>query len=309
MRGALEGRNGGSSCYPLAMHRISPWFGLTEVPPDRRQLVVLGCPFGGAASGRLGAGGGPAAVRRWSRSAEAITEDGRAVEGLQVVDVGDVADGDGPPRERICARAESALREHPGAFLVALGGDHAVTPPLVEAVIDRHPDLALLLLDAHPDCFPEYEGDPDSHACAVARAWDRAGVDPGRTALVGVRSFAGVELTEMARAGAVVTARDWAREGTAAVAETLAPILGDGPVYVSLDIDVLDPAHAPGTGYPVVGGPAPRALLGLLEEIWRRHRVVALDLVEVAPELDPSEITAAAAAHVLLQVSGLVARA
>lgn len=278
------------------MRQIASWFDLTSVA-EGRPVVVLGLPWEGAVSGRAGASGGPAAVRRWSRTEQAVDEHGRPVAGLRVIDLGDVAGGP----EAIEAAAHEALAERPDARLLAIGGDHSVTPPLVRAVRARHRRLGLVVLDAHPDLFAAYEGDPGSHACAVARAWD-AGVAPAATALVGLRSCALDELPALARAGTAVAAAEWLRDGPDAVARRVAGALGDRPVYLSLDIDVLDPAAAPGTGYPVAGGPSSRALLDLLARLMSGLDVVAVDLVEVAPALDPTEITAATAAHVLLQV-------
>ena len=100
----------------------------------------------------------------------------------------------------------------------------------------------------------------------------------------------------------MITAVDWSEAGSEETARQIAEVVGARPLYVSLDIDVLDPAAAPGTGYPVAGGPDCRAVLDLLSSLWNRARVVGVDLVEVAPALDPSDSTPAVAAHVLLQV-------
>ncbi|MGD8328337.1 MAG: arginase family protein [Acidobacteriota bacterium] len=289
------------------MRDIAPWFGLTQVTDADKTVVVLGCPFGASATFRAGAGEGPRAIRAWTRTAEAITEVGHPVAGLRVIDCGDVtADGDdGESRWRATEiRAGEVLAEYPGAFLLGLGGDHAVTPPLAAAARRAHGDLAFLLLDAHPDCFAVYDGDPLSHACVVPRLWDRAGFARRSTAIVGVRSYAFDELEIMDTAGLVVPARPWQAFDPGALAAEIRESTRGMPLYISVDIDVLDPSCAPGTGYPVAGGPGVRGLLALLAEIFERQPVVAMDLVEVAPALDPSGITAANAAHLLLQVLG-----
>ena len=309
---------------------------------ENREIVVLGCPFDGAVSGRAGAADGPAAIRGWAASAEAITEDGSMISGLRVIDVGDVVLPDTPaasetPRvsgtptdqaqssrssdpgasiesgqsasrwQAIEAAADAALRAHPQAFFLGLGGDHGVTPPLLASSARHHPGLGLLLLDAHADCFPDYEGDRASHACAVSRAWDHAGIVPRNTALVGLRSYAQIELASLRQAGWVVSAAEWSRQGVGTTADAIVDVLGGGPVYSSFDIDVLDPSAAPGTGYPVAAGPSSRDVLELLAALWPRLDIFGMDLVEVAPALDPSAITAATAAQVLLQVFGHVA--
>ncbi len=289
------------------MRDIGSWFGLTNKQGEQRTVLILGCPVDDAATGRSGASAGPAAIRRWAESAEAIDESGHPVTGLQVRDLGDITIED-PVWTVIAAAGRAALVEHPGAFLIGLGGDHSVTPPLVAAVAEHHPELAFLMLDAHADCFDSYDGDRDSHACVVRRVWDTVGVSADATCLAGLRSFAGTELESIERAGLVRTASSWSALGSRELARQIADRVGDRPLYVSLDIDVLDPAAAPGTGYPVAGGPDCRALLDVLASLWVSIDVVGLDLVEVAPALDPSDSTPAVAAHVLLQVLAHVAR-
>lgn len=294
------------------MRDIAPWFGLTQVTDADRTVAVLGCPFGSSDAFRAGADEGPRAIRAWARTAEAITEIGHPVTDLRVIDCGDVsAQGDdGESRWRaIEIRAGEVLAEYPGAFLLGLGGDHAVTPPLAAAARRAHGDLAFLLLDAHPDCFAVYGDDPLSHACVVPRLWDRAGFARRSTAIVGVRSYALDELDIMDTAGLVVPARTWQAFNPAALAAEIRESTRGTPLYISLDIDVLDPSCAPGTGYPVAGGPDTRGLLTLLAEIFDNQPVAAMDLVEVAPAADPSDITAANAAHLLLQVLGYLSLA
>jgi len=291
------------------MREIQPWFGLTGVADADKTVVVVGCPFDSSDTFRAGAAEGPAAIRDWARTAEAVTEVGHPVEGLKVVDCGDVdtADTSGEGRWRaIEEAAAAALAENPDAFLLGLGGDHAVTPPLAAAVRQARGDLGFVLLDAHPDCFASYDGDPLAHGCVVPRLWDRAGYRREMTCIAGVRSYADEELEVMDTAGLVIPARPWDVLGGAALAEEIGELTDGQPLYISVDIDVLDPAHAPGTGYPIAGGPDIRQLLELLRAIWQRQPVAALDLVEVAPPVDPSGITAAGAAHILLQVLGHV---
>lgn len=294
------------------MREIGPWFGLGGTPEPDRNVVVVGCPFGSADTFRGGAHEGPEAIRRWARTAEAITEVGHPVGRVRVIDCGDAAPGDAVGEARwqaIEAKASEALGEHPGAFLLGLGGDHAVTPPLATAARRQVDDLAFLLLDAHPDCFESYDGDPLSHACVVPRLWDRGGFEPATTCIAGVRSYAFDELEIMDTAGLVIPGAPLAALGSEALAAEIDHLTRGAPLYISLDIDVLDPACAPGTGYPVAGGPDVRQMLSLLGAIWRRQPVAAMDLVEVAPAVDPTGITAANAAHILLQVLGHVGSA
>ena len=294
------------------MRKIAPWFDLTGKDTADKTVVVLGCPFGSRDAFRSGAHEGPSAIREWARTAEAINEVGHPIDNLRVVDVGDVEFEDDFGEGRwgaIEAAADRALEDHPGAFLLGLGGDHAVTPPLAAAARKARGDLGFVLLDAHPDCFDSYNDDRLSHACVVPRLWDRGGYQRSKTCIAGVRSYAFDELPIMDTAGLVVPARPWSALGAEALATEIRELTGGMPLYVSLDIDLLDPSAAPGTGYPVAGGPDVRQVLSVLAEIFRRQPVAAMDLVEVAPSVDPSGITAANAAHILLQVLGHVALA
>jgi len=294
------------------MRDLAPWFGLTDNTDGDRSVAVVGCPFGSVDAFRAGAHEGPDAIREWARTAEAITEVGHPIENVKVVDYGDaVADDDsGEARWRaIEATVDEALAADPGAFLLGLGGDHAVTPPLAAAARRAKGDMAFLLLDAHPDCFATYDGDPLSHACVVPRVWDRGGFDRATTCIAGVRSYALEELDVMDTAGLVIPARPWATLGSEALAAEIRDLSASMPLYISLDIDLLDPSCAPGTGYPVAGGPDVREVLLLLAEIFQGQKVAAMDLVEVAPAVDPTGITAANAAHILLQVLGHISTA
>jgi agmatinase len=294
------------------MRDIAPWFGLTEQTDTDKAVIVVGCPFGSVDAFRSGADEGPAAIRTWARTSQAITEIGHPVLGLRVIDCGDAASDEtsGEARWRAIEElAGTALADHPGALLIGLGGDHAVTPPLAAAARAARGDLAFLLLDAHPDCFDSYDGDPLSHACVVPRLWDRGGFAREATCIVGLRSYAIEELETMDSAGLVVPARPWHALGAEALAAEIREATRGMPLYVSIDIDVLDPSCAPGTGYPVAGGPQVRELVSLLAAVFHRQEVAAVDLVEVAPTVDPTGITAANAAHILLQVLGFAAMA
>ncbi|MFQ5743692.1 MAG: arginase family protein [Acidobacteriota bacterium] len=302
------------------MREIPAWFGLSAADAADARAVVLGCPLEGQDAYRGGSSQGPAAIREWARTAQAVREDGSPIEGLRVVDFGDVevvagqgdatsAAASGEARWRaIEGPASRAWQSHPGAFLLGLGGDHGVTPPLAAAARAARGELAFLLLDAHPDAFDAYDGDRLSHACVLSRLSDRCGYAPEATCLVGVRSYALDELDPMRSLGLVVPAYRWAEWGSTKVADKILQATGGKALYLSLDIDVLDPAYAPGTGYPVAGGPSSRQLLDLLAAVWQRQPVVAMDLVEVAPAIDPSGATASTAAHLCLQVLGHVAR-
>lgn len=302
----------GQHHLPLSqMRHIDPWFGLSADQPPA-DVVVIGCPFEEPLSPRLGTSEGPEAIRRWSRTSEAVTETGVAFS-LRVHDRGDAlaATTDRATRwQAIEAAATEATGEHPGAFLLGLGGDHSVTPPLVAAMRQQHRDLGFVMIDAHPDAFLRYQDEEDTHASVLPLLWDRVGIEPSATALLAVRSFAPEEIGTMRRAGTVINAHEWHAIGTDAVVAGVGARLSGRPLYVSIDLDGLDPACAPGVSYPVAGGPGSRAVFELLRGLWDRFDVLAMDIVELAPRLDqPAETTTALAAHLCLQVFGHVADA
>jgi len=285
------------------MREIGAWFGLEGLADAPRQVAVLGCPFDGAATGRGGSADGPEAIRKWASTEEAIDEYGRLLSGVGVEDLGDVDAAGKPPLTAIHDAAIDAIADGT-TTLLGLGGHHAVTIALASAVAQRHGEMAFVMLDAHADCFADYGGDPESHACTVARLWNLGALRPEHTALVGLRSYATPELDQIAVSGLAVPGAEWLATGAAMVGHRVLEVVGGRPLYLSIDIDVLDPSAAPGTGYPVAGGPTSRQLLDLLAVIVPACNVVGVDLVEVAPGLEDSDITAATAAHVLLQVLG-----
>jgi agmatinase len=189
-----------------------------------------------------------------------------------------------------------------------LGGDHSVTIPLTaafsRAVTGR---FGLVHFDAHPDLADEYEGHRWSHACTERRVLELPNIEPRHLAFVGLRSWMDGELAFLAAHPeiGVHTARDVYRRGIEAVAEGVVAQLEDvDAVYLTLDIDGLDPAYAPGTGTPEAGGLSTRELLELLRVIFARLPVRALDIVEVAPPLDCADVTSFAAAKVIYEVFG-----
>ena len=170
--------------------------------------------------------------------------------------------------------------------------------------------MALVHFDAHLDTWDTYFGQRFTHGTPFRRAWEEGLLSRDRSAHVGLRGplYAVSDLDEDARMGfAQITTDDVADRGPAEVAVEILDRVGDSPVYVSVDIDVLDPAHAPGTGTPEAGGLTSRELLAVLRGL-DRAQVVGADVVEVSPAYDQSEITAVAAAHVLYELLTVMAR-
>lgn len=288
-----------------------PWGGLCDpAATGPADVVLLGLPWDGSVCFRPGAAQAPARLRELSTSSPAISEDGFVVDPghLRVRDAGDVTPLEEEARSeagraaylaRVEARASELFQPHapggPVPFLFSLGGDHSVSIPLLRAFAarDERP-FGLVLLDAHPDLFDVYEGSPLSHACPMRRALETGRLAPEHLLILGTRSYNALELDFMRAAGVrFVPARELNRLGIPAVLElAVRQLAGLERVYLTLDIDVADPACAPGTGAPVAGGLSSRELLDLSRGLLERLPVEAMDLVEIAPSLDPTEATA-----------------
>jgi agmatinase len=286
-------------------HRLL-WSGLATDGPDA-DIGVLGVPYDGASSFRRGSAEAPDRIRSLTPHTSPFTEDGRPLIGLRLRDYGNVEVD--PAWEAFFATvteaASTALR-HP--FAVFLGGDHSVTIPLTAAT-SRATDgpLGVLLLDAHLDLMDTFEGRSWSHACTARRILDVPNVDPSLFAFVGTRAWLDDERSYLADHPdvRVHTARDICAHGVGRTAdEVCRQLAGAASVYITIDIDVLDPAFAPGTGTPEAGGLSTRDLLELLRPVFRDLSVRALDLVEVSPPLDPSDITSFAAIKLIYEVFG-----
>jgi agmatinase len=223
----------------------------------------------------------------------------------QVADAGDIACNPfdiGEAITEIDAAAGNLLGT--GARLVTLGGDHTIALPLLRAVARRHGPVALLHFDAHLDTWDTYFGARYTHGTPFRRASEEDLLDLGALSHVGIRGplYGRGDLTEDERLGfGIVTAMDVARQGPDAVAAMLRERIGGRPLYISVDIDVLDPAHAPGTGTPEAGGLTSRELLAILRGL-AGTTIVSADVVEVAPAYDTAEITAVAASNVAYEM-------
>lgn len=284
------------------------WSGLCSDDPAA-EVGVLGVPFDNATSFRKGAALAPTRIRGITPHTAPVTEEGRRLGGLRVRDYGDVSIDLNWERyfATVEAQAAQALR-HPLALF--LGGDHSVTIPLITAFSQMTPgQFGVVHIDAHPDLVNEYEGHPWSHACTGRRVLELPNVEPRHVVFIGVRSWLDEELAflETHPEIGVHTARDVYRCSIEAVADDVVAQLQDvDAAYVTLDIDALDPACAPGTGAPEAGGLSSRELLELLHVIFARLPVRALDIVEVAPPLDCNDITSFAAVKVIYEVLGWV---
>ena len=283
-----------------------------EQVPDW-DIALVGIPFDGGTSYRPGARFGPSAVRQGSRLLRPYHPelDTLPFERGQVVDAGDLSCSPFDIEaavSQIEAGADALLQR--GGRMVAVGGDHTIALPLLRATSKRHGPLALVHFDAHLDTWDTYFGQRFTHGTSFRRAWEEGLLLRDRSAHVGLRGplYGSGDLTDDAAMGFLqISTSDVARDGTDHVISQLVERVGDAPLYVSVDIDVLDPAHAPGTGTPEAGGLTSRELLALLRGLDRLS-IVGGDVVEVSPAYDHAEITAIAAAHVLYDLVTLMAR-
>lgn len=259
------------------------------------KAVVCGVPYDGATSNRPGARLGPRAIRAASTelgSCDSFPYGGNPFDVLPTIDWGDLYIEPQVPH-LVAAGIAADAREiiSGGAKLLALGGDHFISLPLLQAHARQHGPLALIQFDAHSDTWPD-DGTRNDHGTMFLRAAQSGIIDPSRSIQVGIRSH-----NPDAHGIEILTAPTVHRTG---IDETIAAIrrrVGHAKAYLTFDIDVLDPAYAPGTGTPVAGGLASWQALEILRGLADLD-IVGADVVEVAPPYDHAEITALAAATV-----------
>jgi agmatinase len=278
---------------------------------DGCDVAVVGLPFDAGVSYRPGARFGPTAIREASRLLRPYNPglDLSPFDVQQVADAGDLAVNPFDIDDAL-ATIESGVAGllDQGARVLAFGGDHTIALPMLRAVHARHGAVALLHFDAHLDTWDTYFGAAYTHGTPFRRAFEEELLDLDALTHVGIRGplYARQDLDDDAKMGfGIVTAIDVGRRGVDPVVAELRDRIGDRPLYVSVDIDVLDPAHAPGTGTPEAGGLTSRELLAILDGL-AGSQLVAADIVEVAPAYDHAEVTAIAASHVAYTLVSLM---
>ena len=278
--------------------------------------VFLGIPWDDATSFRSGCREGPSAIRNNSRLVRSYNMFAK-VYPFRILDIVDYGDVDPVPGfiEDTFARIEEALGPifKAGVVPFTAGGDHSITLPILRAqkAATGQP-VSLLHFDAHFDTWEAYWGTKRyTHGTWVKRAYEEGLVTKGNVFQVGIRSPL-YDAADVPNNAAIVnrtyTTEDVDVRGYAPIMDELVHEIRDQPVYVSLDIDVLDPAFAPGTGTPEPGGLTSRELIHFLRELYRVH-VIGFDVVEVAPQYDHmGQVTALTAANALFEVMSAVAR-
>ncbi|TFB67345.1 agmatinase [Cryobacterium sp. Hz9] len=274
---------------------------------DHADIVVVGVPFDSGVSYRPGARFGPAHVREASRLLRPYNpvQDVEPFNAQQVVDAGDIVANPFSIDEAV-TQIEAAARHlgQNGTRLVTIGGDHTIALPLLRAVAAKHGPVAVLHFDAHLDTWDTYFGAPVTHGTPFRRASEEGLIDLESSLHIGIRGplYSRQDLKDDARLGfAIIAGHEVETEGVAAVIARMLDRIGDRPVYVSVDIDVLDPAHAPGTGTPEAGGLTSRELLAIIRALSGMN-LVGADVVEVSPAYDHAQITAIAASHVAYEL-------
>ena len=278
----------------------------------RADVAVVGVPFDSGVSYRPGARFGGNAIREASRLLRPYNpaQDASPFALAQVADGGDIAVNPfniHEAVETIEAAADDLLGT--GARLMTLGGDHTIALPLLRAMAAKHGPVAVVHFDAHLDTWDTYFGAAYTHGTPFRRASEEGLLDRSACLHVGTRGplYAGSDLADDTGLGfQVVGSVEMDDLGARGVVERIRDRVGDRPVYVSVDIDVLDPAFAPGTGTPEAGGLSSRELLAILRG-FSDLNLVGADVVEVAPAYDHAEITGIAAAHVIYEALSALA--
>ena len=278
-------------------------------PQTEAVFHIAGIPFDIGTTNRSGARFGPAAIRQASR----MLVDGHHPHwwidpaALPVADVGDFTIALGDIAESLSLIQDQAT-EH--EHLIALGGDHSISLPLLRALANKSgAPLALVHFDAHVDTWPENFGQVYAHGSVFFHAIEEGLIDPHRTVQIGIRSPVQKNIYDwtIGRGVTIITAQEAHELGPKAVCERTVSIIDNAPAYLSFDIDCLDPAFAPGTGTPEIGGLASWQVQAMLRGL-AALRFVGMDLVEVAPAYDTAEITSLAAATIVWEYLVIVGR-
>jgi guanidinopropionase len=279
---------------------------LPVATPDQVDIAIVGVPFDGGTTNRTGARHGPREIRSQSslvRRVHHVT----GVSPFDRVRAGDCGDSPVNPLD-LKASLDSieafftSVREA-GARPLTAGGDHLVTLPILRSLATKGP-LGLIHFDAHSDTYDSFFGNRYNHGTPFRRAVEEGLLDPRRMIQIGIRgAISDASNYDFARAAGmrIVFIEEFAECGPEAVMSEARALVGDQPIYVSFDIDALDPSVAPGTGTPEIGGMTGReaqAVVRLLDGL----DIAGADLVEVSPPLDPSGVTALAGATLLFEL-------
>jgi agmatinase len=262
---------------------------------NRDRIALLGVPYDASSSFQRGSAGAPAVIREalWSPAANSWTETGVNLREAPIDDEGDLRFTEGEPggaaRERISTAVERIAGS--GRRPVTLGGDHSITYPVLRGLRPHHRRLTVLHLDAHPDLYDDFEGDRYSHACPFARVMEERLAD--RLVQIGIRTANAHQREQARRYGVeMIEMKDW-RDGH--------PLGLEGPVYVSFDLDAIEPGLVPGIAHREPGGFTVRQALAVIHSVGG---MVGADLVEFNPANDLGGVTAAVCGKLVRELAG-----
>lgn len=276
-------------------------------------VAIVGIPFDAGTSYRPGARFGPQAIRQASRHLRTQYHPAYDTEPFaeqQVADAGDIACN--PYNiEKAVVEIQKAATELLGKAdrIISLGGDHTIALPLLRAVNHYHGPVALVHFDAHLDTWDTYYGAPYTHGTPFRRAAEEKLFLESASMHVGIRGplYSREDLKNDEELGfKVIHCDEFQSEGIDHVVKRIRDRVGDNPMYLSIDIDVLDPAHAPGTGTPEIAGMSTRELVGVLRGLAGLN-IISADVVEVSPAYDHAELTSLSAATTVFEITNLFA--
>lgn len=276
-------------------------------------VAVVGVPFDSGVSYRPGARFGPGHIRQSSRLLRPYNPalDRMPFASQQVVDAGDIdCNPFNIPQALAAIEAEVRTLTKDGQRVLTLGGDHTIALPILRALASRYGPITVVHFDAHLDTWDSYFGMDTTHGTPFRRASEEGLINTDTSTHVGTRGplYGPMDLVEDEQLGFhVISSLEIQDHGLSAALARLVERAGDTPIYVSVDIDVLDPAHAPGTGTPEAGGLTSRELLGFVRS-FANLNLIGADIVEVAPAYDHAEVTGIAAAHVAYELLSAMAR-
>lgn len=276
-------------------------------------IAIVGIPFDAGVSYRSGARFGPTHIRESSRLLRPYNpaQDASPFALAQVVDAGDIAANPfdiAEAVEQIGVGMDELLAKK--IKPVVLGGDHTIAYPIIKSLNKIYGPVTVIHFDAHLDTWDTYFGAPLTHGTPFRRASEDGLLDMSSCVHVGIRGplYTDQDLTDDTALGfQVITAASLDTIGTAGVIEKIAKRVGNKPVYVSIDVDVMDPAFAPGTGTPEMGGLSSREMLTLIRSLDQLN-LVGADIVEVSPQYDNAQITGIAAANLAYELITILAR-
>ena len=260
------------------------------------RVALLGVCYDGSSSYLRGAAGAPPVIRQalWSEAGNPWTELGIDLSTAALDDEGDLTPAENEDPAQVRRAIEEAVRHiaQSGRRPLVLGGDHSVTYPVLRGFRPSHSRLSILHFDAHADLYDEFQGDRYSHACPFARIMEEGFAD--RLVQIGIRTMTGHVRQQVKRFGVeVIEMKDW-RDGM--------KLEFDTPVYVSFDLDVIEPGLAPGISHREAGGFSVRQALAVIQSITAP--LVGADFVEFNPAVDRTGVTAAVCAKLVKELAG-----